>query len=234
MPILSAALTVPESTPFAVLEDIFLRGSYRVLPTEQEMYSLSADFCKAGMIVRCLDTKKDYVLVKMTTAMDDFGDTVAELSWTELRAKISNTSNDTRALARWTIEVGADLPAGSDVTFSLALARVVALHEIKVDNVCAIEFSETNNALVLDDYLSFNYKISHTFDDPTKLRYGNRYIMPDGTPLNTRYTKVFSNKDPSPDIYVYYKVKNVEPNFQSINSTLTFVALHTSSNILFT
>lgn len=228
MPIVTSPLTAPQSSPFAIIEDIALRGSYRAVAIEQDMLSLNPSFCKEGMLVNCLDTGKTYTLAKLDSSFDEFGDPVAEMSWLELKFSTTNTDNSKRALARWSMEVETEMESGVEVSFTLNLAKVILVNEIVVNALCAIEFSESNNAIILDDFSTFNHKINYEFKDLNKLRYGTRYELPDGTPLNTRYTNFFVNKDPVTDVNFYFKVKNTGTSYQAITTKFSFIALHTS------
>lgn len=228
MPIVTSALTVPESSPFAILKDLDLCGSYRSVASEQEMLGINPSFCKEGMLIRCLDTGKTYTLASLISSFDDFGDPVAETKWTELTLTAANTSNQTRSLARWSLEVETEMEAGIEVSFTFNLAKAIIVQDITVSALCRIEFSESINDLILDDFSSFNYKIVHEFTDLTKLRYGVRAVLPDGTELNTRYLNICINKDPITDVNFYYRVKNTGKSSQNIKSSFNFISLHTS------
>ena len=99
------------SATFAILEDVFLQGSYRVLNTEAEKDIISPDACTVGMIVKCLDSGKMYSLSALTIGEDEFGDPTAT-------SDFALTAGLTTDLVPWA-EISANL------TFGITIAVLV-------------------------------------------------------------------------------------------------------------
>ena len=195
------------SSTFAALEDIFLQGSYRVLATEADKNEINVEACSIGMIVKCLDTNRMYSLADMTTSEDEFGDPIASLTWAEFTIEVPNVAV-TKALSRWQLSVKTTVLLPSETfTIKLPFAKAIILERLEVDKPCTVEFKETKLPIVLGDLSSFNNILSKQFIDPPFV-YSNQFIFPDGTPLFTRYTQIFTNKDPLQDKYYYYTVTN--------------------------
>ena len=216
------------ASTFAILEDIFLQGSYRVLETEAEKDSIDVTTCKEGMLVRCLDTKKNYTLSKLTVGEDEFGDPIATKEWTEFSMSVPNTAGSTvKALSRWQLSIKSSVLApNAEFTIKLPFAKAIILERLEVDKLCKVEFKETKNDIILGDYATFNNVIDHEFTDTSKLVYSNQFVFPDGTPLMTRYTQIFMNKDPVLDKYYYYKVVNTTADTVAILTKFFVVGIH--------
>jgi hypothetical protein len=195
------------SSTFAILEDVFLQGSYRVLEKDTDKDAINVDACTTGMLVKCLDTNRMYSLADMKIGEDEFGDPIANLTWTEFTIVVPNTTT-TKALSRWQLSIKTTVLMPSEAfTIKLPFAKSIILERLEVDKPCTVEFKETKSPIVLGDLSSFNNVLKYQFLNPPFV-YSNKFTFPDGTPLFTRYTQIFTNKDPLQDKYYYYTVTN--------------------------
>jgi hypothetical protein len=220
---------------FAILEDLFLQGSFRVLQTEEDKANIDPTVCKQGMIVYCVDSGKTYALSEVSLAYDDIGDAIFSAVWSEfsLASEVPSGSGGSsvvpaKALSRWQLTVkSGSLAPGAEWKTKLPFAKAIILERLTVDKLCDMEFKETSNSIVLGDFASFNNTISQSFTDPLNLTYSSKYVFPDGTPLMTRYTQLFINKDPVLDKFYYYKVINRESVNAAITTKFLVIGIHT-------
>jgi hypothetical protein len=219
------------NSQFALLEDMLLQGSYRVLQTEEEKNQIDPTTCKEGMLVKCLDSNKSYVLADLIFGEDEFGDPVVKTDWADFKVSIPNVSQNmtsVKSLGRWQLSIKTTvLPPGAEYKIKLPIAKAVILDRLEVDGLCDIKFEETNSKIVLGDYATFNNVLEHSFDNPNSLVYSNVFKFPDGTVLNTRYTNIFANKDPVRDKFYYYYVTNRGTVSKAILTKFLFISIHT-------
>lgn len=212
---------------FALLEDVFLKGSYRVLQTEADRDSIDRSACKEGMLVYCLDTDKSYILSEFSTTEDEFGDLVVVAGWSEFEASIPNTESGTKALGRWSLILtsGSLLP-GESRTTKIPLSRACILRSLSVNTNCRVRLRETDQLFASGDLAMFNHTIEADLNTASGLSYGEQFSFPDGTVLNTRYLQMFMNKDAVEDKLLYYRVTNTNATSVNIISRFVIVSLH--------
>lgn len=209
---------------FAILEDNYLIGSLRILEKDSDKDSLDVSTMKEGMLVRCLDTKKLYILSKIIYQVDDFGDETYSASWTELIISVDTSSGTIINPSRWKITLRTPLLNPGDYNQTiLQFAKSVILDRLQVDKICDIELKESNLDILLN--YDFNQTLKYSFTDPENLVLKNQFTFKDGTPLITRHQRIFMNKDPVPQKFIYYQVTNTSSSATMISSTFTIMGI---------
>lgn len=70
---------------FYLIEDIYLRGSLRVVPNLSARDLLGVTTLKIGTLVRCADTGIFWRANGIIEGVDEFGDPIAEVDWVEFK-----------------------------------------------------------------------------------------------------------------------------------------------------
>lgn len=213
---------------FALIEDIFLKGAYRVLQSEAERDNLDPTTCKVGMIVNCLEESRLYLLSELRMDEDEFGDTVAVFDWTDFTINIPNTpTSESKAIGRWNLTLSSGMLApGEEKVLKIPLAIACMLKNLSVNSKARVKLRETEQAFASGDLAMFNHSIEEDLV-ADKLYFGKAFTFPDGTPLRTRYTNMFMNKDPVTDKFLYLTITNTDSMAKLIIVRLNIVALHT-------
>lgn len=224
---------LPEIQPLngtdALIDDDFICGSFHILDndTPEAKNSIPDTVLKPGLIIFCLDTGITYVVESIESFLDVNYDPMSVVHCKEMTLSPSTTnmaSNSSRI--KLPIKF-LDIPAGKSVTKAIGVSKTSILINLSVSAKCMVELSETND-FQISDYSSFNNKF--TFNSATDnfidLSKGTQdFIFPDGTRLNTRYQKIFVNKDLNKGIKLYLNVTNNSTVTKSINTNLTFISV---------
>lgn len=66
---------------FALLEDLYIRGSLKIVRNELERDQLDPTTIKRGMLVRCVESGTFWQAKNIVTNVDDFGDEYTTVDW---------------------------------------------------------------------------------------------------------------------------------------------------------
>lgn len=220
-------LAPPQDSNFALLDSKYLSGGFRIVQTVAELDTIPNSSCVIGMLVRCLEDSKLYELEKLTVEYDENWEEIYVKVWKEflfVRSEIFNEPKP-KPLNRWSLPFRSTLIQPEAIySLRIPVARLVCLESISVDKPCKIWIKETESPLQLGDGSVFNQILEHEFTSDN-LIFDPSVKFPDGTKLRSRYTKIFMNKDPNIDKYIYYSVQNTGGVATNITAKFLFIAL---------
>ena len=220
-------LAPPQGSNFALLDSKYLSGGFRIVNTVAELDTIPNSSCVIGMLVRCLEDSKLYELEKLTVDYDENWEEIYVKVWKEflfVRSEIFNEPKP-RPLTRLSLPFRSTLLQPEAIySLRIPVAKLVLLESVTVDKPCKIWLKETESPLQLGDGSVFNQILEHEFTSDN-LIFDPSVKFPDGTKLRSRYTKIFMNKDPNIDKYVYYSVQNTGGVATNITARFLFIAL---------
>lgn len=220
-----------EPSKFALLEDIFLIGSIRILEKDSDKDNINPSTCKQGMLVRCMDSNKLYILKKFESGFDDYGDPIiSNIEWEEFKVDVVKEEARDFTPSRLSLTISSLYPlGGSDPVLvqSFPISKAFIVSKVSVDTA-DIDFTLTET--LVDNSLAFPYEtFIHEIRD-TNTTIGkdmtkNTFTFLDGTVLNTRYTQIFVNKDLDYSKMVYIKINRKNSLITKVKTTFTLIRL---------
>lgn len=228
--IFNDSVASPPNSSIAILDDANLQGGYRVLATVKQRDELTINSCKVGMLVRCMDVNKLFELFELKVEFNEDDEEVYVLNWREFKLKpdVVVEVPTAKPLTRWALTLrSTSLAPGAQYKLKIPVSKLILVESASVDFPSKIWLKETESALQLGDGAVFNQILEHEFVTG-KLTLDSRQYFPDGTKLRSRYTKIFMNKDPNTDKYIYYTIENTSTVTRNITAKFLFVSLQLS------
>jgi hypothetical protein len=186
-----------------ILEDKYLKGGLRVVPTITDRDAIDVDSLKAGMLVI---VQADMKIYQMETSMT---------SWREFNLGGGSP-------VRQTVQFATNsLKANDAQNFPLNLGRSAVIFKLAVDTPCKVEVFSTVQRDEPNPY-QFLATSDHLEDDGSTL-------LTDGTVMKGRRFNIFANLEEGNATDVYFRITNTDSVEKNVNLTVQFLPLESLS-----
>lgn len=207
MPILTSPLTYPAASPFAILDDAYLGGSFKVIKNEAERDSLSAtNTIKAGTLVKCQESGIYWRASNVKIEVDEFGDAQTRIEWEEFKFEASRNTESSLDLYRlYRTSFSLDIEKigdGRSLEFTQDLkCYSFFMLNLRVSEPVKIEIQSQADGLDRNPYV-FIARYDHLADS------GESFIQYSGLTSSFKASaySILVNEDPEPTTNFYFRV----------------------------
>lgn len=200
MPIAIASFLLPRpGGNYFLLEDVYLRGGFRVVATHEARDAIPPLSRKAQMLVVTQDDKKIW-------QMDDDLET-----WSEFKAGGGGDGAGPRATFEHTVN---DIPALSYADFDMDAGNTIIVLKLRVSAACIVEVHETSQRIDNNPY-KFIATEDHLEDDGTT-------ELEDGTTVKNRRYSILTNMEVEPNGKQFIRIINPSESMVSVKLTVIY------------
>lgn len=206
MPVLTSSLEYPPSSPFAILDDAYLGGSFKIVKDETARDQLAVtDTLQIGTLVKCQSSGIYWRVANLKVEIDDFGDVQNKVDWVEFKFEIENTAPllDLYKLSRTSFTVDIEkVGDGRALSFPFDMkCYSFFLFNLRVSQPVKVEIQSRADKLDRNPYV-FIARHDHLVDS------GESFISYDSinTVLRTSAYNILVNEDPDPTTNFYFKI----------------------------